>query len=78
MPSPSIGFLSVSLMLTISVREVGISLLTNPPAIENGESLGPAPGQMTVSTTYEKVSGPPRHVSVWTITQLQHEIVQPA
>ena len=37
--------------------------------------LGPSPGQMTVSTRYEKVRGPARPVSVWTITQLQEPVL---
>jgi hypothetical protein len=33
--------------------------------------LGPRVDQMTISTRYEKVSGEPKKVGVWTITQLQ-------
>jgi len=33
--------------------------------------LGPRAHQMTISTRYEKVSGEPKKVGVWTITQLQ-------
>jgi hypothetical protein len=33
--------------------------------------LGPGVHQMTISTRYEKVSGEPKKVGVWTITQLQ-------
>ena len=37
--------------------------------------LGPGPTQMTVSTRYDKVSGPAKKVGVWTITQLQNPLL---
>jgi hypothetical protein len=36
--------------------------------------FGRAAGQLTVSTRYEKISGEPRKVAIWTITQLREPV----
>lgn len=82
-PKPQGGWLPPAAFDSTSVEakiERDQVILTSPVDAEYGIRVvrriyfGRAAGQMTVSTRYEKVSGEPKTVAIWTITQLREPV----